>query len=134
MSPLTQTDGHDAPGLVDQAVPGVAAVVEDILVGCEDAVRQPVVAHELPHVLDRVELGALGRQWQQRDDRPTLAASLRLPLSRIVAIARSRRTCAASLQRLATARTSPEPKSLRSGIGVDITNLHPFAMMNHAAT
>jgi len=40
-------------------------VVDDVVVGCEDAVGEPVVAHELPDVFDRVQLGALGRQ---RDD------------------------------------------------------------------
>ena len=40
-------------------------MVDDVVVGCEDAVRKPVVAHELPDVFDRVELGAFGRQ---RDD------------------------------------------------------------------
>lgn len=32
MSPGAQTDGHDAPGLADELVSGVAAVVEDGLV------------------------------------------------------------------------------------------------------
>ena len=27
MCPMAQADGHDAPGLIDEAVPGVAAVV-----------------------------------------------------------------------------------------------------------
>ncbi len=62
MGPISGSDGHDIPGLVDQPVPGKAAVVEDILVGLEDPVREPVVAHELPDVLDRVQLGSSGRQ------------------------------------------------------------------------
>jgi hypothetical protein len=37
-------------------------MVEDVLVESEDAVRKPVVAHEAPDVLDRVELGRFGRQ------------------------------------------------------------------------
>ena len=65
MRPIAQADGHDAPWLIDELVPGVAAVVEDVVVGSEDAVGEPVVAHELPDVLDRVELGAFRRQ---RDD------------------------------------------------------------------
>lgn len=64
---MAQPDGHDAPRLIDEAIPGEAAMVEDVGVGCEDAVREPVVAHELPHVLDRVELGAFRRQRQQGD-------------------------------------------------------------------
>ena len=57
MGPIPGSDGHDFPGLVDELVPGKAAVVEDILVGLEDPVREPVVAHELPDVLDRVQFG-----------------------------------------------------------------------------
>ena len=67
MSPLAQSDGHDAPRLIREAVPCEAAMVEDVVVGFEDAVRQPIVAHELPDVFDRIELGAFGRQRQQGD-------------------------------------------------------------------
>ena len=42
-------------------------MVEDVGVGFEDPVVEPVVAHELPHVLDRVEFGRTGRQRQQGD-------------------------------------------------------------------
>ena len=74
MSPLAQADGHDAPRLIGKAVLGEAAPVKVIVVGFEDAVRQPVVAHELPDVFDRVELGAFGRQRHEgdigRDDQP----------------------------------------------------------------
>ena len=62
MGPVAQSDRHDLPGLVDELVPGLAAVAEDVVVGCEDPVRQPVFAHELPDVLDGVELGRLGGQ------------------------------------------------------------------------
>ena len=57
MGQIPGSDGHDFPRLVDEPVPGKAAVVEDVLVGSEDPVREPVVAHELPDVLDRVQLG-----------------------------------------------------------------------------
>ena len=67
MSPVSQTDGHDAPGLVTEFVPGIATQIDDLLVGFEDAVRQPVVAHELPDVFDRIELWGLGRQRQDGD-------------------------------------------------------------------
>jgi len=63
--PLAQSNGHDAPGLIDQLVPSVAAMVDEIVVGFEDAVREPVVAHKLPDVFDRIELGAF---WRQRND------------------------------------------------------------------
>ena len=67
MRPLTQSDGHDAPGLVDELVPSLAAVVYEIVIGFEDAVGEPVVAHELPDVLDRVEPGAFRRQGDNGD-------------------------------------------------------------------
>ncbi len=57
MRPLTQAEGHDAPKLVDQLVPGMAAMVEYVSVGAGHPVREPVVAHELPDILDGVELG-----------------------------------------------------------------------------
>jgi len=65
MGPLAHADRHDAPWLIDEVVPGEAAVVDDVVVGFEDAVRQPVVTHELPDVLDGVELGASRRQRQE---------------------------------------------------------------------
>ena len=42
-------------------------MVDDVVVGFEDAVRQPVVAHELPDVFDRVEFRASWRQRHQGD-------------------------------------------------------------------
>jgi hypothetical protein len=65
VGPLAQSDGHDAPGLIDELVPGFATMVDEIVVGFEHAVGEPVVAQELPHVFDRVELGAF---WRQRND------------------------------------------------------------------
>ncbi len=61
MRPFSQPDGHDDPGLFDEAVPGVAAMVEDIVIGRENPVREPVFGDELPDVLDRVRLCALLR-------------------------------------------------------------------------
>jgi hypothetical protein len=55
------------PRLIDELVPGVAAVIDDVVVGFEDAVRQPVVAHELPDVFGRVQLRAFGRQRDKGD-------------------------------------------------------------------
>ena len=40
-------------------------MIDDIVVRGKDAVGEPIFAHELPDVLDRVQLGAFG--WQ-RDD------------------------------------------------------------------
>lgn len=56
MGPFSQADGGDLPGLADEAVPGEAAVADDVGVGFEDPIGQPVVAHELPNVLHRVQL------------------------------------------------------------------------------
>lgn len=67
MRPLAQADGHDAPWLIDEAVPGVAAMVHDVIVRGEDAVREPIVAHKLPDVLDRIEFRTFGRQRQESD-------------------------------------------------------------------
>src|SRR5271155_2698271 len=67
MRPLAQSDGHDLPGLVDKLVPGIAAVVDEMVVAFEDSVREPVVTHELPDVLDRVEFRAFRRQSDDGD-------------------------------------------------------------------
>jgi hypothetical protein len=69
MRPIAQSDRHDFPGLIDELVPGVAAVIDDIVIGFEDAVREPVVAHELPDIFLRVQLRAFGWQRDQRDIR-----------------------------------------------------------------
>ena len=65
MRPFGATDGHDVPRLIDEFVPRLAAMVDDAGVGGEGAVGEPVVAHKLPDVFDRVELWAL---WRQRDN------------------------------------------------------------------
>ena len=67
MRPITQSERHDAPWLIDELVPSVAALVDDVVVGVENAVREPGVAHELPDVFGRVQFGAFGRQGKQRD-------------------------------------------------------------------
>jgi hypothetical protein len=67
MSPSAHTDGHDAPRLVAQFVPGVATQIDDLIVGFEDSVREPVVTHELPDVFDGVQFGRLRRQGQDGD-------------------------------------------------------------------
>jgi len=65
MSPITEAERHDPPGLVDELVPGMAAVIEDGAVGGEHPVGEPIVAQELPEVLNRVQLRTFGRQWQE---------------------------------------------------------------------
>ena len=61
MCPFPRPDGDDLPGLINELVPGLATERDDFLVGFEDAVRQPVVAHELPDVLHGVQFGRPGR-------------------------------------------------------------------------
>src|SRR5215211_224371 len=56
-----------APGLIDELVPGRAGMVEDSLVGGEDPVREPVLAQELPDVLNRVQLWSLGGERHESD-------------------------------------------------------------------
>ena len=67
MRPITQADGHDRPGLIDELIPGVAALIDDVVVGPEDSVGKPVVADELPDVFDGVELGRFRWQWHEGD-------------------------------------------------------------------
>ena len=45
----------------------MAAVIDDIVVGFEDAVREPVVAHILPDIFNRIELWAFRRQGENGD-------------------------------------------------------------------
>jgi hypothetical protein len=80
--PLAESDGHDAPGLVDELVPCFAAMIDEIVVGLEDTVGEPVIAHELPDVLDRVEFGTFrgqsdnGDVWRHNEARREVPASL----------------------------------------------------------
>ncbi len=55
MCPFSHSDGCDLPRPFDELVPGLAAMGEDVVVGLEDPVGEPVVAHELPDVFDRVK-------------------------------------------------------------------------------
>ncbi len=52
---------HDAPGLFDEFIPCVAAMVDDVVLEFEHAVGEPVVSHELPDVFGGVEFRAFGR-------------------------------------------------------------------------
>jgi hypothetical protein len=55
--PIAAGDGHDFPRLIDERVPSVAAVIDDIVEGFENSVRQPVLPHELPDIFLAVEFG-----------------------------------------------------------------------------
>jgi len=83
MRPLAQADGHDAPWLIDETVPAVAAAIDDVVVGREDAVGEPIIAHELPHVFDRIEFGTFGRQRQEGDVGRNVEFAGRVPSSLI---------------------------------------------------
>ena len=50
--PIQGADGHDFPGPVVEAVPGIAAVVEDVFVDLKETGRKPVLWQELPNVFD----------------------------------------------------------------------------------
>jgi hypothetical protein len=41
--PIAAGDGNDFPRLIDERVPGVAAVIDDVIEGFENSVRQPVL-------------------------------------------------------------------------------------------
>jgi hypothetical protein len=57
VGPFTHADRRDFPGRVDELVLGAATVVENAVVGVEDAVGELVAAHELSDIFHRVELG-----------------------------------------------------------------------------
>ena len=66
MGPLPDSNRHDEPGAIDQFVPVEAAMVDDVFVAGKDPVGEPVVAHILPNALNRIELGRLGREGDER--------------------------------------------------------------------
>jgi hypothetical protein len=65
--PIAARDGHDFPRLIDERVPGVAAVIDDVVEGFESSVRQPVLPHELPNIFLAVEFRRAWRELQERD-------------------------------------------------------------------
>ena len=54
-------------------------MIDDIVEGFEDPVRQPIVAHELPDVLLRVQFRAFCRQLDQRDIGRDVEAAREMP-------------------------------------------------------
>jgi hypothetical protein len=40
VGPVAKSEGHDAPGLIDELGPGIAAVADDVVVGDEDPVGE----------------------------------------------------------------------------------------------
>lgn len=67
MRPVAHANGHDGPGPVDELGPSCAAMIENVRVGGEDPVREPVLPQVLPDILNRVQLGGLGGQGHQGD-------------------------------------------------------------------
>jgi hypothetical protein len=67
MGPSAHADGYDFPWPFDELVPGLTAERANVVVGFEDAVREPVVSDVLPDVLDRVEFGRARRQRHEGD-------------------------------------------------------------------
>src|ERR671910_418711 len=58
MGPLAHADGRAGVRLCDKPVPGVAGCIDDVVVGFEDAVREPVGADVLPYLLAGFSSGA----------------------------------------------------------------------------
>ena len=76
-APICACRGHDLPWLVDDVVPGLAAQRDDVFVGFEDP-RQPVVAHELPDILHRVQLAIAAEDGDVVGDRQRASSANRL--------------------------------------------------------
>ena len=60
VSPVAQANGHDEPRPIRELVLCIATVIENVLVGCEHPVGHPVLAHEPPDMLHRIELSDFG--------------------------------------------------------------------------
>jgi hypothetical protein len=67
MGPFPRSDRHDEPRAFNQFVPAETAMIENVFIVGEDPVGEPILAHVLPDVLDRIELGGFGRQGNERD-------------------------------------------------------------------
>ena len=65
--PWSPGDGCNAIRHLHQLVPGIAACVEDLVVGIPNAVAEKVGSQELPDILNGVQLGRIGRKRQQHD-------------------------------------------------------------------
>ena len=77
MGPISHSDGHEAPWLASEFVPGLAAVIEQIV----EALRKTRLDSQLsrmnsPDVLGQVELGTFG---QERDHEREITRHDRAP-------------------------------------------------------
>jgi hypothetical protein len=66
-SPRSGCDGSDAVGVVCEECPGVAGLVENVVVTVEDGDREFIATQIFPDVFDRVEFWRVGRQRDERD-------------------------------------------------------------------
>jgi hypothetical protein len=65
--PRSCCDGCDAVIIVGEECPGVASLVDDIVVAFEDCDREFVAAQIFADIFDRVEFGCVGRQMDEGD-------------------------------------------------------------------
>src|SRR6476620_7785790 len=65
--PFALGDGSNPLRHLHKLVPGFAAGIDDGLVASPELMTEPVLAHVFPDILDRVQLGRIGRQGQQHD-------------------------------------------------------------------
>ena len=64
MAPIAESDGSDPCGCRED-VPGVAASVDDVVVGIVDADGEVVVADIFPDVYDGIQFGRVAQQAEQ---------------------------------------------------------------------
>ena len=67
--PVAAGDGHDFTRRIEGGVPGAAPVIDDVVVGFEDAARQRVLTQELPDVFLGIEFGRTRRQRDREVER-----------------------------------------------------------------
>src|SRR5690349_3549790 len=65
--PLAPGKGSDLFRHLHELVPRLATGIDDRFVAWPDLMTEPVLAHEFPHVLSRVQFGCIRRQGQQHD-------------------------------------------------------------------
>ena len=65
--PVSETDGDDSCGLMDEVIPGLAAGGENGVVVVKDTIGEPCLAQVLPNVFGWIEFGGFGRQREDGD-------------------------------------------------------------------
>ena len=69
----------DAAWFGSECIPGIAAGIDDSFVAVKDAIAELVLAQVLPDVLDRIELGRIGRRDHVSPVIPTALESNQCP-------------------------------------------------------